>query len=73
MDQLRNSDPTGVVTKLLEMASRHVSVNVLLLDRGFHSVKLFKELKERGVRWLMPAKNSKRVKEGMEELKESAR
>lgn len=73
VDQLRNSDLTGVVTELLEMASRHVSVNVLLLDRGFHSVKLFKKLKILGVSWLMPAKNTKRVKEGMEELKETAR
>jgi hypothetical protein len=73
VDQLRNSDLTGVVTDLLEMASRYVSVKVLMIDRGFHSVKLFKRLKERGVRWLMPAKTSKRVKEGMKELVECAR
>jgi hypothetical protein len=73
VDQFRNSDLTGVVTELLEMASRHVSVRTLMIDRGFHSVKLFKRLKELGVRWLMPAKNTKRVKEGMKELVESAR
>lgn len=73
VDQLRNSDLTEVVTDLLKLASRHVSVKVLMIDRGFHSVKLFKRMKEVGVRWLMPAKNSKRVKEGMKELVESAR
>jgi putative transposase len=73
VDQLRTSDLPGVVTELLEMASRHVSVRTLLMDRGFHSVKLFKKLRELGVRWLMPARNSKRVKEGIKELEESAR
>lgn len=73
VDQLRNSDLTGVVTDLLELASRHVSVRVVLLDRGFHSVRLFKKLKEWGVRWLMPARNTKRVKEGMKGLVETAR
>ncbi len=72
VDQFRMTDLTGVVTDLLEMASRHVSVNVLLLDRGFHSVRLFKRLKELGVRWLMPAKNSKRVQESMRGLVDSA-
>ena len=72
VDQFRMSDLTGVVTELLEMASRHVSVRVLLMDRGFHSVKLFKKLKELGVRWLMPAKNTKRIQESMRGLVESA-
>jgi len=63
---------TGVVTELLDMASEHVSVRVLLMDRGVHSVKMFRTLKELGVSWLMPAKKTKRVSEAMAEMVESA-
>ncbi len=72
VDQFAASDLTQVVTELLTMASRHVSVRVVLLDRGFLSVKLFKELKELGVRWLMPAKKTKRVSDAMGEMVETA-
>jgi hypothetical protein len=72
VDQFRMADLTGVVTELLEMASRHVSVRVVLMDRGFHSVKLFRKLKELGVSWLMPARETKRIRESMRELMGSA-
>jgi len=72
VDQFATSDLTGVVTELLKMASEHVSVRVLLLDRGFHSVKMFRTLKELGVSWLMPAKKTKRVSDAMADMVESA-
>ncbi len=72
VDQFSMADLTGVVTELLEMASRHVSVGVVLLDRGFHSVRLFRRLRQLGVRWLMPAKETTRIRESMRELVESA-
>ena len=72
VDQFRMANLIEVVTELLEMASRHVSVKVLLMDRGFHSVKIFQTLNKLGVRWLMPAKNTKRIRESMSELVESA-
>ena len=72
VDQFRMADLSGVVTELLEMASRHVSVRVLLVDRGFHSVKLFQTLKTLGISWMMPAKNTKRIRESMREMLGSA-
>ena len=72
VDQFKASNMTGVVTELLDMASEHVSVRVLLMDRGFHSVKMFRTLKELGVSWLMPAKRTKRVSDAMTEMVESA-
>lgn len=72
VDQFATSDLTGVVTELLKMASEHVFMRVVLMDRGFHSVKLFRKLKELGVSWLMPAKKTKRVSEAMAEMVESA-
>ncbi len=35
VDQFAMSDLTEIVTELLEMVTRHVSVKVLLMDRGF--------------------------------------
>lgn len=72
VDQFAMSSLTGIVTELLEMASRHVSVRTLLMDRGFYSVKMMRTLNELGVSWLMPAKETKRTRETMREMVESA-
>ena len=72
MDQFKTPNMTRVVIELLDMASEHVFVRVLLMVRGFHSVKMFRTLKELGVSWLMPAKRTKRVSDALTEMVESA-
>ena len=61
-----------MVTELLKMASEHVSERMLLMDRGFHSLEMFRTLKEIRVSWLMPAKKTKRVSSTMADMVESA-
>ena len=58
--QYTQADMDRVVKSLVEKAEKWITINTLLLDRGFFNTKVISILNERGTDWLMPVvKNGK--------------
>lgn len=51
-----------IVRRLVRQAKKHVSIEVILCDRGFDSIRVFQTLSNLGVNYLIPKRiNSIRV------------
>ncbi|KXA94080.1 hypothetical protein AKJ37_08010 [candidate division MSBL1 archaeon SCGC-AAA259I09] len=60
------SDKDEILGDLLDYAKNIVDIGTLYVDRGFFTVDCIKAIKERGVKFLMPATKNDRVKREME-------
>ncbi len=59
----------SVLKELLDYAENLVEPSLVLLDRGFYSVKAIEELKSRNIGFLMPAKKTNPVKKICKDFK----
>jgi len=61
---------TTISTLLEDLESVGVEVCLVVLDRGYHSVAVIRELKERGITFIIGARKTKRVKEALSSFDE---
>jgi len=60
-----------IVKELITYVQHFVSIRVVLLDRGFYSNDVIKQIKEMKVKFVIPAKKSGKVKEKLQEAYEN--
>ena len=61
----------NVVKELIAYVQHFVSIRVVLLDRGFYSNEVVKQIKKAEVKFVIPAKKNDKVKENMKEAYEN--
>ena len=61
----------NIVKELITYVKHFVSIRVVLLDRGFYSNDVIKQIKKAKVKYVIPAKKSDKVKEKMQEAYEN--
>ena len=55
------SNKEDIVRILIKMAMKYVDIELVMLDRGFFSCYVIKELNKMGIDFLMPAVNNRRI------------
>ena len=61
----------NIVKELITYVQHFVSIRVVLLDRGFYSNDVIKQIKEAKVKYVIPVKKSDKVTEKMQEAYEN--
>lgn len=63
----------SIVRKLVSEASKYVSVDVILMDRGFFKVDVFNAIEELGFKYVVPAKMTANVKKIVAKAEETGK
>jgi len=61
----------NIVKELIAYVQHFVSIRVVLLDRGFYSNDVVKQIKKAEVKFVIPAKKNDKIKENMQEAYEN--